>query len=667
MIDATAAPPAEDPRTHDAHDLALLRQYEPILRFTHGEMFFPMPAERYLESAALLAGPTAHELQVVVPAGELDEARLVADGETDNAAIRFLQFVHEPMNPIEIARFNQRPERDTFDAPGRLARVGILARILDAALVASLLVRGKVPGGTAAAAKVKYDALRRADPRVSYHGRVTRRGGWVFLQYLFFYAMNDWRSTFDGANDHEADWEQAFVILEELPDGSTRPIWFAAAAHDERGADLRRRWDDPKLTKAGNHVVVYPGAGSHATYMERGEYIMRLPLPGERLVHGILDVVRRMWRDTLNQPDPGDLAEALKRLVSVPFVDYARGDGLRVGPGQEVEWSPIPISDGTPWVDGYRGLWGLDTGDRLAGERAPAGPKYTRTGTVRQSWNDPLGFVGLASAATPAVTREELVARIATLGAERAAVIEEADALSAALPGMGIEVRALGETSGVGVYRERRIHELREGEARLAALRSTAAELKAAIAAQQGFLVRYDAGYRGDPRSHLSHAAVPEAPDTTNRRVFAETWAALSVGVLVLALAVILWFRLLPIAPTLLVLVIGYLAIESFAQRRVETLLLRITVILAAIASILLAFHYLRELLLVGLGALGLFILVDNAGEITRARRGRRKRDVATVLDTPGPVEWKDPAPLDGPVADAAPTDETRQDAEPRA
>ncbi len=102
--------------------------------------------------------------------------------------------------------------------------------------------------------------------------------------------MNDWRSTFDGANDHEADWEQAFVILEELPDGSTRPIWFAAAAHDEHGADLRRRWDDTKLTRDGDHVIVFPGAGSHATYMERGEYIMRLPLPGERLVHGILDV-----------------------------------------------------------------------------------------------------------------------------------------------------------------------------------------------------------------------------------------------------------------------------------------------------------------------------------------------------------------------------------------
>ena len=690
MTDTVALSPGVVTGTEDADDLGLLRQYEPILRFTHGELFFPMPAERYLESAALLAGSTAQELRVVIPAGELNEATLVAEGETDQDAIRFLRFVQAPMNPIEIARFNQRPDRDAFEAPGRLARVGILARVLDAALVASLLVRGKVPGGTAAAAKLKYDGLRRADPRVSYHGRVSRRGGWVFLQYLFFYPMNDWRSTFDGANDHEADWEQAFVILEELPDGSTRPIWFAAAAHDEHGADLRRRWDDPKLQKDGDHVIVFPGAGSHATYMERGEYIMRLPLPGEQLLHGVLDVVRRMWRDTLNQPDPGDLAEALKRLVSVPFVDYARGDGLTVGPGQEVEWSPIIISDATPWVDGYRGLWGLDTGDRLAGERAPAGPKYTRTGSVRQSWNDPLGFDGLASAATPAETREELVARIATLEAERAAVIEEADALSAVLPGMGIEVRALAGTSGVQAYLERRALEVKASEARLASLRSSSAELKAAIAAARGFLVRYDAGYRGDPRSHLSHAAVPERPDTTNRRVFAETWAALSVGVLVLALAVILWFRLLPIAPTILLLVIGYLAIESFAQRRVETLLLRITVILAAIASILLAFHYLRELLLVGLGALGLFILVDNSGEILRARRGRRTHDVATVLDAAGPVAWEDPKPVDGPLPEEAPQaalpeppledrttvmsadagvaeDEVRQDAEPRA
>ncbi len=138
------------------------------------------------------------------------------------------------------------------------------------------------------------------------------------------------------------------------------------------------------------------------------------------------------------------------------------------------------------------------------------------------------------------------------------------------------------------------------------------------------WLERYDAGWRGDPRGHLAHAAVPELPDTTRRRVFAETWAALSVGVLVIALAVILWFRLLPVGPTLFVLILGYLAIESFSQRRVEALLLRVTVALAVVSAVLLASYYVRELVLLGLGALGLLILLDNASELTKTRRGSR-------------------------------------------
>ena len=263
----------------------------------------------------------------------------------------------------------------------------------------SLLLRGRVPGGTAAAASLKYDAIRGRDPRVVYHGRVVREGRWVVLHYLFFYAMNDWRSTFEGANDHEADWEQCFVVLEAVDDDDLRPAWFCAAAHDEKGDDLRRRWDDPRMETIDGHPVVYPGAGSHATYLERGEYIMLLPFPGERNVRGPLDLIRRVWRDTLAQPDPGDLAARAKRALSVPFVDYARGDGLAVGPGGDVEWTPMIIGDDDGWVDRYQGLWGLDTGDRFAGERAPAGPKYTRTGSVRQSWHDPLGFAGLAKVA----------------------------------------------------------------------------------------------------------------------------------------------------------------------------------------------------------------------------------------------------------------------------
>ncbi len=600
-------------------DEALLRRFEPILRFTHGEQFFPMPATTYIAACDLLSGATPSTAEVIVPQGELDAVRLATVGDAPPGEARFLRFVPEPLSPLELARFMSRPDRPRFRAPGRLARVGILARMLDAGLVASLLVRGKVPGGTAAAAVIKVERLRAKDPRVSYHGRVVRREGWVVLHYLFFYPMNDWRSTFEGANDHEADWEQVFVILEEASDDPI-PVWFAAAAHDAQGAGLRRRWDDPTLRKVGEHVVVHPGAGSHATYIEPGEYIMRLGLPGAALQRGILDWVRHTWRDTLNQPDPGDLAEMLERLVSVPFVDYARADGRTVGPGQQVEWSPILVSDADGWVDGYRGLWGLDTGDRMAGERAPAGPKYTRDGTVRQSWNDPLSFVGLAGIPTPAETRPVLERRVASLEVQRQALEADAAELASALPELGIEVQALAQSAGLEAYRARRAAELAEGEARLAQLRAAAAELRAAATTAGAYLTRYDAGHRGDPRAHLEHAASPEPPDRTQRRIFAETWAAVSVGVLVIALAAILWFQVLPVGTTVVLLVIGYLAIESFAQRRVETLLLRVTVILASISALLLAWTYLRELVLLGLAGLGLVILLDNARELLRRR-----------------------------------------------
>jgi hypothetical protein len=522
------------------------------------------------------------------------------------------------MSAVELARWRNRPDRPRFSAPGRLARVGLPARLVDAGLVASLLLRGRVPGGTAAAADRRYRAIRERAPQVSYHGRVVRSGGWVVLHYLFFYAMNDWRSTFDGANDHEADWEQCFIVLEELSNGSTRPAWFCAAAHDEKGDDLRRRWDDPRLEAIDGHPVVYPGAGSHATYLERGEYIMRLPFPGERNLRGPLDLARRIWRDTLDQPDPGDLAGNVRRALSVPFVDYARGDGTSVGPGCEVEWTPILVSDNDAWVDGYRGLWGLDTGDRFAGERAPAGPKYTRTGAVRQSWQDPLGFSGLAKVAQPSRAADVLAVELVELDAERAAVRTEAEALAGELPGRSEQLESLRGAAGLERYSAGLATALHDDEARLADLRTRDVELTRVLAAGEARLVALRAGVRDDPRGHLRHAAEPEPPSQTRRRAFGEAWAALSVGALIILLAIVVWLRILPAVVALPVLLAGYLAVEAFFDRSIGILLLRIAMILAIVAAIILAVTFIRELVLLGLLGLGLLLIADNVGELRR-------------------------------------------------
>ena len=54
--------------------------------------------------------------------------------------------------------------------------------------------------------------------------------------------------------------------------------------------------------------MLFAGGGSHASYFEQGEYLTQLPLPFARARAVRSMRCARFWRDTLHQPDPGDLA-----------------------------------------------------------------------------------------------------------------------------------------------------------------------------------------------------------------------------------------------------------------------------------------------------------------------------------------------------------------------
>jgi hypothetical protein len=502
-----------------------------------------------------------------------------------------------------------------FRAPGRLARVGLFARLVDAGFNASLLLRGKVPGGTAAAASVKYEAARTGDPRYVYHGRVVRRGGWIVLHYLYFYFMNDWRSTFAGANDHEADLEQAFVVLEEAPAGP-RPIWFGCAAHDYSGDELRRRWDDPYISLVGDHPVIHAGAGSHAAYFEPGEYITTVPLPALRGISGFFDLVRHVWRDTLRQGDPGDLGARVAAALSIPFIDYARGDGLAIGPGQAAEWTVVTVDDDVPWVDGYRGLWGLDTRDRFAGERAPAGLKYTRTGSVRPSWNDPVGFLGLDKVAPPHRAIEAIDVRLAELAADSAKLDAEVAAAAGGLTGREQEVGALAIDGSLEKTRRAREAELVEREAELARLRARQAELGDEMRALSRRRADVEAGTPTDPRAHLHHDHHPETTGDQHYGRLVEFWSAISVGVGLIAFVAIIALTSLPTWLSITLAVLGYLLLEAAFRRSLIDLLLRMTLVMAMIGAVILVIGNVIPLVLLAVIVVAVLTLVDNVREI---------------------------------------------------
>ncbi|MDX2381978.1 MAG: hypothetical protein QNM02_19730 [Acidimicrobiia bacterium] len=543
-------------------DLDLLRAYEPVVRFNEGELFFPASVEDYVACCTLLERVRGEDPRVVLDQGEVTLERLTEVDAQRSGPGLYLRFVDEPFSRLASMRWRRRSDRPRFRHADRLARVGVLSRIIDALMRVSLFFRGTVARGTEAAAETQYREQMRADHH-PYYGRVVRSAGYVALQYWFFYAFNDWRSRVYGVNDHEADWEQVVVYLAERADGSLQPSWVVFSAHDESGDDLRRRWDDPDLDLVGEHPVVFAGIGSHSGAYVRGEYLTTFDPPAfPRVVRALRSVTRTLLPWTRNQPDAG---------VGVPYVDYARGDGLSIGPAQDREWSPMIIDDDTTWVVDYRGLWGNDTADPLGGERGPAGPRYERSTEVRHSWGDVIGWSGLAKVAPNAEVAVELVGRrLEELSIESRAVDGEIEAERTAL-------RA-DVASGVAVPPSREQH-LDELVSRRVGLHDEGRRLGARLS---------NPPPTPGPHDHLHHRRLPTDDDTRARRRVLSIWSALSTPVILGVLALLFIPGLsTPVLSTIVTWLFVLLLVEALARRNLFNFLATLAVIVIVVLAVI--------------------------------------------------------------------------------
>ena len=276
----------------------------------------------------------------------------------------------------------------------------------------------------------------------------------------------------------------------------------------------------------------------------------------------------------------------------------------------------MEVDDSVPWVDGYRGLWGLDTRDRFAGERAPAGLKYTRTGSVRPSWNDPIGFLGLDKAAPPHRAVEAIDARLLELSAE--GVKLDADIASAAegLTGLEQEVVALALDGSLKKAHESRNAELVQREAELSRLRARRPEIDAETQALTKRRADVEAGVPTDPRAHLHHDHHPETTGDQHYGRLVEFWSAISVGVGLIALVALIAFTAVPPWLSIAIALLGYLFLEAAFRRRLIELFLRLSLVLAIVGAINLVVGYAIELVFLGILVVAVLTLVDNVREI---------------------------------------------------
>ncbi|MCP2168290.1 ATP synthase subunit B family protein [Goodfellowiella coeruleoviolacea] len=609
---ATLAPPAAlaTEKWADGGALALLRAYEPVIMHTRGEQFLPTAVDGYVRACGLWVTTRDGHQEPVAEPGELTLEALADIAAARSTDALHLRFVHEPFGPAEVRRW-RRQNRPSTGLSGRLAAVGMVSRVIDVLVKISLVVRGTVPGGLAAAAATQYQRTL-APAGCTYYGRVVRDGGFVVCQYWFFYAMNDWRTTFGGLNEHEADWETVSVYLAETPEG-LRPAWVAASTHESVGDNLRRRWDDPDLRRRGDHPVVFVGAGSHSGAILPGDYLIAVnPKPLRPLVHRYQQLTGFLLPWTRDRD---------RRGIAVPFIDYARGDGPQVGPGGAHPWQAVLIDDDTPWVRSFRGLWGRDTRDWLSGERAPAGPRYNRDGTVRTSWADPVGWAGLHKVAPdPAARTRALAERVTALDeliAEAEADIEERRRRLRAQAAELASLRRQLATRELARERAQAIEEAERELAKLSAHRTRLAEERAAHRESLRDPLPPD-----PPQAHLRDPHLPYRSTQRGRVGFLRVWAALSIPLFILTMAALTSVPVHIGLPAFAAVLLAFTTVEALARRKLLAFLASLGMLVGAllvlIGLLFLLVHF-RRLALVGLLGIGATaLLVANVRDLRR-------------------------------------------------
>ena len=610
---------------------ALLRRFEPVIRSTTGDKFYPMDVEPYVRACSLWVQRPGEEAVCVVPGGKLSLDRLAQQPMDEAGAVHFLKFTDtedlrsdSPGGRLRVFRRRAKDRKESTRAfragRGRLARVGYFSRFVDALYSIALLARGRVPGESAAAASVAYERIMAEQEHYRYHARVLRQDGWIVLQYWLFYPFNDWRSGFFGANDHEADWEKVFVYLSEMNSGEVRPEWVAYAAHNYTGDNLRRRWDDPELEKVGEHPVIYVGAGSHASYYAPGEYLTELTLPLPSPLARVAGAIRTFWKTRLGQYVGDGEEDGGSGYFSIPFVDYARGDGLSVGEGGDRSWDePRLIADPTPdWVSDYRGLWGLYARDPFEGEDAPAGPMYNRDKSVSRAWYDPVGWAGLDKVPPPTETLEAILEQRADIISRCGALRTEIEDKSRQLKKLGAELAAMRDRSHLDApYRKgtRRVAEL-SGE--LDRLRGKLATDEAVSESLAEYADRLRVGERDQARAHISRAHRPASEDELRVSRVAEAWAAISVSLMLMSFVGIAMFEREHLISMLVFSIAFFAFVEAGFRGRLVNLVSSANIGLAVVATLIIIYEFFWQLVIAAVLVVGLYVLWDNLRELRR-------------------------------------------------
>jgi hypothetical protein len=180
---------------------------------------------------------------------------------------------------------------------------------------------------------------------------------------------------------------------------------------------------------------------------------------------------------------------------------------------------------------------------------------------------------------------------------------------------LALEVQALHETDYLNHLYRTQAEQLTTAQQQLQTLYARATELAETSTAARAYLQKIKQGDWGDPQAHLHHKHPPQPPVGKQARI-TELWAAVSGGLLLLALAVlILLFPEYWLGLGVTVAAI-FITIEATVRGRLADLLLNVTIILAVITGLILIWEFWWLILLVAALAMVILMIRENLREL---------------------------------------------------
>jgi hypothetical protein len=157
----------------------------------------------------------------------------------------------------------------------------------------------------------------------------------------------------------------------------------------------------------------------------------------------------------------------------------------------------------------------------------------------------------------------------------------------------------------------------------LAAVSKEVASLRAQLAADEGLLealqqyrIQLAQGHRGPARAHLRRAHEPFSDAGLRFSRFAETWAAVSIGFVLIS-----FVTLFLVAPQYLIfglvaLLSLLLFVEAGFRRRLSQLVTSVTIGLTIVASFVLLFEFFWTIVVISVLVAGSYIMWENLREL---------------------------------------------------